>query len=118
VSAEKAFDRLEDIAARRVGDATEIVLTTNGSVPDGRYRSSRIGGDNPRELLRLLGMGRPFRATEVPVEAPLVRRIRVGYHKKSAGNEVHVVIDLEGPGVEVTEIRAEGRSLVVRLAER
>ena len=115
---EKAFDRLEDISANRVGSTTEIVLTTNGSVPKGRYRSSSIGGDKPRALVKLLGVSRSFRTTKVPVDAPLVDGVRLGYHKKSSGNELHVVIDLEGPGVKVEEVRAEGRRLVIRLTAK
>lgn len=96
---------------------TDIILWGNGAIRPEVYSQSRIG-DPPRELIRLTGIARPFPSTKVAVGTGEVRQVRVGFHEKAGGNELHVVIDLADPGVQVTRIEAQEKHLRIHLQKR
>ena len=86
----------------------------DGSIPPEVYSQSRIG-DPPRELIVLTGIGRPFPTSKVAVGTGEVKQIRTGFHQKARGNELHVVIDLADPAVQVTRIEAREKHLRIHL---
>jgi len=93
---------------------TDIVLWGDGAIRPEAYVSSRMGSP-PRELIRLLGIRRPFTPERIQVGTGEVRQVRVGYHAKPGGDELHVVIDLAAPGVKVTRIDQDGQRLRIHL---
>ena len=92
-----------------------MIFTTNGSIPEKRWRHFRLSGDTPREVVRILGVNKPFDRTQIEVGGPGVRQIRLGYHKKSRGNELHVVMDMSSPQAKISEVQSRGSQLVVRV---
>ncbi len=105
---------LERITFEQAGGGTDIILWGNGAIRPEVYDQSRIGNP-PRELVRLVGISRPCPSTKVAVGTGEVRQIRVGYHEKSGGNELHIVIDLADPAVRITGIEARDNHLRIRL---
>jgi hypothetical protein len=87
-----------------------VTISADGAIPQGRYRYFRIGGSDPREVIKLFGVRQRFARSALEVGGPGVRRIRVGYHP---GNELHIVFDLTGPGAKIREIRGAGSALRV-----
>lgn len=109
-----ALSVLERITFEPAAGGTDVILWGNGAIRPEVYDQSRIG-DPPRELIRLSGIARPYPSTKVTVGTGEVRQIRVGYHEKSGGNELHIVVDLADPAVRVTGIEARENHLRIRL---
>lgn len=109
-----ALTVLERITFEQAFGGTDIILWGNGAIRPEVYSQSRIG-DPPRELIVLTGMARPFPASKVNVGTGEVRQVRTGYHQKARGNELHVVIDLADPAVQVTRIEAREQHLRIHL---
>ena len=95
---------------------TRVVVTLDGSFAPSRLRASRIGGDSPRLVVRLLGLaaGAP-RAPWEPATAE-VRRIRAGRHDGEGGAEIHLVLDLASPTVRLVRSEVTGSELRLDLA--
>jgi uncharacterized protein (TIGR02266 family) len=93
---------------------TDIVVWGNGAMVTGSYTSSQMGSP-PRALIRFVGMRRPFTPERIAVDTGEVRQVRVGYHAKPGGNELHVVIDLAAPDVKVTRVDQDGQRLRIHL---
>jgi hypothetical protein len=93
------------------GGGTRVVVSLDGALEAGRWRTSRIGGDTPRLVVRLLGIvdGAP-RVPWEPATAE-VARIRAGRHDGAEGGEVHLVLDLAGAAVMLAGATAEGSEL-------
>ncbi|HXT20301.1 MAG TPA: hypothetical protein VN923_06100, partial [Thermoanaerobaculia bacterium] len=81
------------------GGGTRVVLALDGSLARERLRVSRIGGESPRLVVRLLGIGGG--APRAPWEPGTseVRRVRAGRHAADDGDELHLVLDLADDGV-------------------
>jgi uncharacterized protein (TIGR02266 family) len=109
-----AMTTLEKITFEQAFGGTDIVLQGNGAIRPETYEESRMG-DPPRELIRLFGIARPYPATKVAVGTGEVKQVRLGFHEKSGGNELHIVIDLASPGVKVTRVEAKDRQLRIHL---
>lgn len=105
---------VQRITFEQAGGGTDVILWGNGAIRPEVYEQSRIG-DPPRELIRLVGISRPYPSTKVAVGTGEVRQIRTGYHEKSAGNELHIVIDLADPAVKITGFEARENHLRIRL---
>lgn len=97
-------------SARRVTDVrweplaaggTRVVIGFDGPLGAGQWRVSRIGGDTPRLVVRLMGI----RGIDAGAPSPWqpdtteVRRLRAGRHEGDGDGEVHLVLDLASPGV-------------------
>ncbi|MES1242274.1 MAG: TIGR02266 family protein [Acidobacteriota bacterium] len=109
-----ALTILEKVTFEQAFGGTDIVLQGNGAMRPESYDQSRLG-DPPREMIRLIGIARPFSPAKVPVGTGEVKQVRMGYHEKSSGNELHVVIDLASAGVKVTRIEAKDNQLRIHL---
>jgi uncharacterized protein (TIGR02266 family) len=108
---------LERITFEPAAGGTDVILWGNGAIRPEVYDQSHMGSP-PRELIRLTGITRPFPAAKVAVGTGEVKQVRVGYHEKAGGNELHVVIDLADPGVQVTRIEAREKQLKIHLQKR
>jgi hypothetical protein len=95
------FTSVEEIWGQRGPLGTVVTIITNGAVPADAFSHFRLEGANPREVIRLRGVDDSFRRTSVAVSTPEVKQVRLGYHAKPDGNELHVVIDLASPRVKL-----------------
>ncbi|HZF10927.1 MAG TPA: TIGR02266 family protein [Thermoanaerobaculia bacterium] len=109
------FRTIEKITWQQTPDGTEVVLWADGALRRQDWTSYRIDADPPRELVKLFGVDRPFPSPRLVVGTRQLLQVRTGSHAGPQGNELHVVLDLTGPGVEVTGIEAEGRQLHIHL---
>lgn len=94
---------------------TDVILWGNGAIRSDRFTRSRIDGNPPRELFRLTGIDRAYPGTRVVVGTGDVLQVRVGYHPKAGGNELHVVLDLAHPTVAVTRVEEGEDRLKIHL---
>jgi hypothetical protein len=109
---------LETIASRTAAEGgTEIVLQADGVFSADRFLHTRIEGNPPRELFRITRVAREFHAARIAVNTSEVLQVRVGYHPEQ-GNELHVVLDLAHPSVQVVGVEPAGRELRIRLRRR
>ncbi|HKV07795.1 MAG TPA: hypothetical protein VJ725_06645, partial [Thermoanaerobaculia bacterium] len=97
---------------------TDVILWGNGAIRSDRFTRSRIDGNPPRELIRLTGIDRAYPGTRVVVGTGDVLQVRVGYHPKAGGNELHVVLDLAHPTVAVTRVEEGEDRLKIHLERR
>jgi hypothetical protein len=109
--------RVQSITWEQIAGGTEIVVRGDGVIRSESYRQTRIDGGVPRELIRLIGIQAAYPKTEIPVATLQVRRIRIGYHQETSPPELHVVLDLTGPQIQVTLLEEENRQLRIRLKE-
>ena len=109
-----AVSAVERITLEPTAGSTDVVLWGNGVFQPQSYSQSRMEGP-PRALIRIIGVRRPFSPSRIPAGTPQLRQVRTGYHQKAGGNELHVVLDLAGPGVKVTRIDRDGQRLRIHL---
>ena len=112
-----AVTAVERITFEPAAGGTDVILWGNGAIRPEVYSQSRIG-DPPRELIVLTGIGRPYPTARLAVGTGEVKQVRTGYHQKARGNELHVVIDLADPGVQVTRIEAREKHLRIHLQKQ
>ncbi|HEX3126458.1 MAG TPA: TIGR02266 family protein [Thermoanaerobaculia bacterium] len=109
-----ALTVLERVGFEQAFGGTDIVLQGNGAIRPESYEQSTMG-DPPRVLVRLFGIAKPYPSTKVAVGTGEVKQVRMGFHEKSGGNELHVVVDLAGPGIKVTRVEARDNQLRLHL---
>jgi hypothetical protein len=109
-----ALTVLEKVSFEQAFGGTDIVLQGNGAIRPETYEQSSMGSP-PRVLVRLFGIAKPYPSAKVAVGTGEVKQVRMGFHEKSAGNELHVVVDLAGPGVKVTRVEAKDNQLRIHL---
>jgi uncharacterized protein (TIGR02266 family) len=107
--------RLAEIAWDSSPGSTVVSLIGNTDFRAGGYRFYEMQGERPRLLLRLTGMAAGYPRPGLTVGTEELAGVRIGYHEKPAGNELHVVFDLAAPGVRVSEVALENGRIVVRL---
>ncbi|HET9768178.1 MAG TPA: hypothetical protein VFS60_15095, partial [Thermoanaerobaculia bacterium] len=110
------FTTVEEIWGQRSPVGTVVTIVTNGSVPEGAFSHFRLEGGNPREVIRLRGVDDRYRRPSVPVSTGEVKQVRLGYHAKPEGNELHVVIDLTSPRVKLLRATPVDNRLELLLA--
>lgn len=110
--------RISHITWKERNGGTDLTIWGDGTFGDGSYRSYRLEGSSPREVVRLLGIGEPLEPGTLEVGTAEVRRVRTGLHLETEPDELHVVIDLTGPQVGAARIRPQGSRLLLRLEGR
>ena len=95
--------------------ATDVVLWGNGDFAPQSYTRSRVTGAPVREVVRITGITRPFPSPRLAVSTPELLQVRTGFHPPQ---ELHVVLDLGGRGVEVAAVEAGPRQLRIRLRSK
>ncbi len=109
---------LTRLSSIRVGTAqgeTIVVLSGDGVIAPARVSRHRLGGDRPRELLRLSGIRVPYEPPVTAVGSPELVRIRTGHHPAAEGGELYVVFDLPGAGGGIHRLEHQGGALRVYL---
>jgi hypothetical protein len=115
-AATKTATQLTDVRWEPLaGGGTRVVVTLDGAISQVRVRASRITGDSPRLVVRLLGVTDRVRAPWEPATSE-VRRIRSGRHDGDGGSEVHLVLDLGGEDVGLARSQVVGGELWLDLA--
>jgi uncharacterized protein (TIGR02266 family) len=105
---------VERITFEPAPGGTTVILWGNGAMRPESYK--RIGVESPpREVIQLRGIQRPFAPVRIPVGTAEVKQIRIGYHEKPGGNELHVVIDLAGSRVKAARVEPDGQRLRILL---
>jgi len=94
---------------------TVVTFWGNGRFLPERVVRFRVEGGAPRELLKLRGIDLPYRLTSIDVGTPELARIRTGFHPQDRVNELHVVLDLAHPDVEIARTEGMGDTLRVHL---
>lgn len=94
---------------------TVVTFWGNGPFLPERVVRFRVEGGTPRELLKLRGIDLPLHQTGIEVGTPELVRIRTGFHPQDRVNELHVVLDLAAPGVELSRTEGTANSLSVHL---
>ncbi|HYO13441.1 MAG TPA: TIGR02266 family protein [Thermoanaerobaculia bacterium] len=109
---------VKDITWEEAFGGTDVILWSDGAVRSEVYERTRIDGNPPRELIRLKGIERPFPKARVVVGTTEVLQVRVGYHPRPGGNELHIVLDLAHPDVAVTRVEEGEERLRIHLQRR
>ncbi|MFQ5350736.1 MAG: hypothetical protein ACE5EG_09870, partial [Thermoanaerobaculia bacterium] len=91
---------------------TILALIGDGEIPRRQIELAPIAGDQPRLVIRIAGVRRPFQPAVLEVGTSHVRRVRTGLQ---AGGGLHVVVDLAVPGVSVRDLSARGSRIEVHL---
>lgn len=110
----RALTVVEKVSFEQAFGGTDIVLQGNGAIRPETYEQSSMGSP-PRVLVRLFGIAKAYPSTKVAVGTGEVKQVRMGFHEKPGGNELHVVLDLAGPGVKVTRVEAKDNQLRIHL---
>jgi uncharacterized protein (TIGR02266 family) len=106
---------LEKVTWESSPTGTDVILWGNGAFLPDSYHSFRLAGPLPREVIRVTGVSQPFPVSRVPVGTPQLRQVRIGYHVDAGTKALHIVLDLDNRGVEVTDLQASGRQLRIHL---
>jgi hypothetical protein len=110
------FSTVDEIWGQQTASGTVVTLVADGAVPAGAYTTFRLDGGNPREVLRLRGVTSRFPRPTIPLATSEVRQVRVGYHERPGGNELHVVVDLTSARVRLVRVVANDNRLELLLA--
>ena len=110
--------RLLELRWERHATGTRAIARFDGTLDPRRVRSSPIGGESPRQVLQLRGIAANPPGAPWQPATPELQRVRAGHHLSADGGELHLVLDLAGPGVRLVELRAVGDELRLELAPR
>ena len=110
------LSRIRLVTSRETEDGTEVTLWGDGALPADRLDRTRLEGELPREVLKLQGIQWPLRDPVIRVGSPELLRIRSGLHARSEGSELHLVLDLAAPAVELTRVEQVGSNLRLTLS--
>ena len=96
-------------------DAGETVVTlwADGSFLAEQVDDFRVNGEQPREVVRIRGVQRPFAQRLIELGTDHVRQIRTGLHEEDGVNSLHIVADLVDIDVELLRTEAAGEQLRV-----
>ncbi len=104
-------DRVRLITWDEGPSETVVTFWGNGRFPPQRVERVRVAGGQPRELIKLRGIDLPYRETVIQPGTPELQRIRTGFHPRQPVNELHVVLDLAGPDVQLDRVVTGERTL-------
>lgn len=104
-------DRVRLITWDEGPSETVVTFWGNGTFPSERVERVRVAGGRPRELIKLRGIDLPYRETVIQPGTPELERIRTGFHPRQPVNELHVVLDLAGPDVQLDRVVTGERTL-------
>ena len=109
-----AVTAVERITFEQALGGTTVILWGNGAMRPESFKQIDVDSP-PRQVIQIRGVQRPFSPVRIPVGTPEVKQIRVGYHERPGGNELHVVIDLASARVKAARIEPDGQRLRIHL---
>ena len=110
------FRRLLGIDWETAPGGLLLSFSLDGEITADRYRHFRLGGDPAREVIQFRGIEQRFARNQMAVGGPGVEQLRIGFHRKSRGDEIHVVLDMQDAQARVSDITAAGSQLLVRIS--
>jgi len=94
-------------------DQTVLTLWGDGPFDTDQLVVFRLDTGTPRQVVKILGVSRPFSESALVVGTSHVSAIRTGLHTGDVGQELHIVADLEDPAVRMRRVEPEGSQLHV-----
>lgn len=92
---------------------TVVTLWADGSFLAEQVDDFRVDGEQPREVVRIRGVQRPFAPRLIELGTDHVRQLRTGLHEEDGVNSLHIVADLVDIDVELLRTEAAGEQLRV-----
>ncbi|HUO87097.1 MAG TPA: TIGR02266 family protein [Thermoanaerobaculia bacterium] len=111
---------IDRIAWERRSGGVDFEIAGAGAIPTSGFDHFRVGGPQPRFVVRIAGVERPYARGAIDVGGPLVARVRTGFHPAAGGaasGSLHVVFDLAPPGSAVATVEAVAGRVRVRFEE-
>ncbi len=108
---------LENVTWKVEGNQTVLTLWWDGALTKDRYSDLRVEGKPPKEVIKILGIKRPYPKTAIEIGTPHLIRIRNGYHLTLGGGELHVVLDLKGASNKIASIEPDGARLRISISK-
>lgn len=90
---------------------TVVIFWADGLFSPEQVDDFRVAGGEPREVVRIRGVRRPFDPQQIELDSELVRRIRAGFHQEANGAALHFVADLAANDVVLSRTEASGEQL-------
>jgi hypothetical protein len=94
-------------------EQTILTLWGDGPFDTDQLVVFRLDTGTPRQVVKILGVSRPFSERNLTVGTSHVSTVRTGLHTGDVGQELHVVADLEDPEVRMRRVEPEGSQLHV-----
>jgi hypothetical protein len=111
--------RAVDVSASHRSDGSSLILiTADGDLPPACARTLAVAADPPRIVISITGITAPGLGRSIELDDPNIARIRLIHDAEIAAGELHLVLHLARPDVEVQEIKQVGPNLVVRIGPR
>jgi len=112
-TADEVLTGVDRITWQESQDQTVLTLWGDGPFDTDQLVVYRLDTGTPRQVVRILGVSRPFSQRNLAVGTSHVSAIRTGLHTSDVGQELHVVADLEDPTVRMRRVEPEGSQLHV-----
>jgi hypothetical protein len=112
-AADEVLTGVDRITWQESRDQTVLTLWGDGPFDTDQLVVYRLDTGTPRQVVRILGVSRPFSERNLAVGTSHVSAIRTGLHTGNVGQELHVVADLEDPTVRMRRVEPEGSQLHV-----
>ena len=110
---EDALTGVDRITWQESQGQTVLTLWGDGPFDADQLVVYRLDTGTPRQVVKILGVSRPFSERNLAVGTSHVTTVRTGLHTGDAGQELHVVADLEDPEVRMRRLEPEGSQLHV-----
>ena len=105
-----------DIRAESANGGTVILIRGNGSLDEGRIRTSDLASP-PRTLIRISGITSDFRPYEIGVGTAEVGSIRIGLHEERQPPSLWIVLDRSDPSVRMRGMRSIGNVVQIEVGQ-
>jgi hypothetical protein len=112
-SSEAVLTGVDRITWQESEDETVLTLWGDGPFDTDQLVVFRLDTGTPRQVVKILGVSRPFPKRILTVGTSHVSTVRAGLHTGAAGQELHIVADLEDPEVRMRRLEPEGSQLHV-----
>jgi len=112
-SSEAVLTGVDRITWQESEDQTVLTLWGDGPFDTDQLVVFRLDTGTPRQVVKILGVSRPFSKRTLAVGTSHVSTVRTGLHTGAAGQELHIVADLEDPEVRMRRLEPEGSQLHV-----
>lgn len=96
--------RVVDVKVNSGDSGTFVLIRADGSIERRRIKTS-ILPDPPRILVRIFGIGSPYRPFEIPVGTSEIRGIRIGHHQETRPPSLWLVLDRTDEDVEIRDVQ-------------
>ena len=111
-----AATKVRRIAWRRGQEGTRVTIELDGDLGSDHSVHETLDYNAAREMVRLVGIEEPYASGRIEVGTPELAQIRVGFHQRPAGAEIHVVFDYPEVGPRVAEVRRLGDRLEILIS--